>query len=209
MKRVFPPLVYLAGTQDFPSSEAFFAHVERLCKGGLPWFQYREKNLPDRLRFEMAERLRQLTEKTGTLFTINDRIDIALLTAADGVHLGQDDLPSVRGFVKLFPSEMLHLGISTHNPYEIRRALLLEPDYLGVGPIFSSQTKGTDAHPRGPDGIRESRELTSLPLVGIGGITSGQAKELYQAGCHSLAVSHALTHAQDPLSVLKAFLDPA
>lgn len=156
----------------------------------------------------MAERLRRLTGKTGTLLTINDRIDIALLVGADGVHLGQEDLPSVRGFTKLFPSGQLHLGISTHNPYEIRRALLLDPDYLGVGPIFSSATKETGVSPRGTEGIRQSREMTSLPLVAIGGITPGQAKELYQSGCQSLAVSHALTHGQDPFSVLKAFLDP-
>ena len=205
MNRSFPSLLYLAGTQDFPSPEHFFVHVENVCSGGLRWFQYREKKLSDSLSFRMAERLREMTRRHGTLLTINDRTDIALLVGADGVHLGQDDLPSVREFRKLFPSEALHLGISTHNPYEVRRALLLKPDYLGVGPIFSTSTKITEVAPRGVEAIRETRELTSLPLVAIGGITPEHAGFLYHAGSHALAVSGALTVSPDPLAVLEQF----
>ncbi|MCL4461066.1 MAG: thiamine phosphate synthase [Nitrospirae bacterium] len=205
MNLPFPTLMYLAGTQDFPSSELFFAHVERVCRAGLKWFQYREKALTDSLFLEMADRLRELTRQHGTLLTINDRPDIALLSEADGVHLGQDDLPSVREFRKLFPSDTLHLGISTHNLYEVRRALLLKPDYLGVGPIFPSSTKDTGITPRGIEAIRETGHLTSLPLVAIGGITPDRAGELYQAGSHALAVSGAITASGDPLAVLEAF----
>lgn len=202
----FPSLLYLAGTQDFPSPELFFAHVEKVCAGGLKWFQYREKNLSDPLLFEMAKRLREVTRRHGTLLTINDRTDIALLIGADGVHLGQDDLPSVREFRKLFPSEVLHLGISTHNPYEVRRALLLRPDYLGVGPIFSTSTKNTGVEPRGVTALEETQTLTSLPLVAIGGITPEHAGDLYRAGSHALAISGALTASLDPLLVLEEFV---
>lgn len=204
-----PILVYLAGTQDFPSVEAFYRHVETLCHSGLPWFQFREKSLPDDQRLELADRLRILTQETGTLLTINDRTDQALLSNADGVHLGQDDLPSVRTFNTLFSAHAapaLHLGISTHNLYEVRRALLLHPDYLGVGPIFSSSTKDTGVLPRGIQSLIETRAATSLPLVAIGGISPEHTRELFQAGASSLAVSGALTHADDPVATLRAFL---
>jgi thiamine-phosphate pyrophosphorylase len=201
----FPSLLYLAGTQDFPSPDHLFSHVEKACQGGLKWFQYREKVLPDRLLYETARRLREITREYGTLLTINDRTDIALLVGADGVHLGQDDLPSVREFRKLFPSEVLHLGISTHSPYEVRRALLLKPDYLGVGPIFQTSTKDTGVEPRGVAAVEETRKLTSLPLVAIGGITAEHAGVLYRAGSHAVALSGAITSSPDPLPVLEMF----
>ncbi|MHB1285651.1 MAG: thiamine phosphate synthase [Leptospirales bacterium] len=201
-----PRLVYLSGTQDFSSVEAFFRHVELLCQAGLPWFQYREKSLGDQERLEMADRLRTLTRKTETLLTINDRIDQALLSGADGVHLGQDDLPSVRVFKTVFPSSILHLGISTHNLYEVRRALLLGPNYLGVGPIFSTSTKDVGIPPRGEKGLTETKSLTTLPLVAIGGIRPEHVSGLIQAGAASLAVSGALTQAADPVSLLRKFL---
>ncbi len=198
----FPRIVYLSGTQDFPAPQSFFVFVERLCRAGLPWFQYREKNLSDRFRLEMADRLRSLMRETGTLFTVNDRPDIALLAGADGVHLGQNDLPSVR----LFRKPPSHLGISTHNEYEIRRALLFSPDYLGVGPIFATSTKDTGIEPRGVGAVRESRKLTSLPIVAIGGIRPGDKTSLFGEGAATLAVSGALTHAGDPVAVLQSFL---
>jgi thiamine-phosphate pyrophosphorylase len=198
----FPRIVYLAGTQDFPSPQSFFAFVERLCRAGLPWLQYREKTLPDRPRLEMADLLRRLTRETGTLFTVNDRPDLALFSGADGVHLGQNDLPSVR----LFRKPPSHLGISTHNEYEIRRALLFNPDYLGIGPIFATATKETGIEPRGLGAIRESRKLTSLPLVAIGGIRPEDKSSLLGEGASTLAVSGALTRAADPVAVLQSFL---
>jgi thiamine-phosphate pyrophosphorylase len=198
----FPRIVYLAGSQDFPSPQTFFDFVDRLCRSGLPWFQYREKALPDRARLDMADRLRALTLTTGTVFTVNDRPDIALLSGADGVHLGQDDLPSVR----LFRKPPSHLGISTHNAYEIRRALLFRPDYLGVGPIFATATKETGLAPRGVEALRESRSLTSLPLVAIGGIRPEDKSVLFDFGATTLAVSGALSLAADPVAVLRTFL---
>ncbi|MHB1605559.1 MAG: thiamine phosphate synthase [Leptospirales bacterium] len=204
-----PRLVYLAGTQDFPSVETFYRHLEILCRTGLPWFQFREKSLPDDQWLELADRIRTLTRETGTLLTINDRIDLAILSNADGVHLGQDDLPSIRSFNKIFPSpgiSPLHLGISTHNLYEVRRALLLKPDYLGVGPIFSSLTKVVGLPPRGPQALKETRSATSLPLVAIGGISPEHSRDLYQEGASSLAVSGALTSSNDPVATLRSFL---
>ncbi len=201
-----PRLVYLSGTQDFPSIEAFFRHVETLCRAGLPWFQFREKSLPDEPGLELADRLRVLTRETGTLLTINDRTDMALLSGADGVHLGQDDIPSVRTLRTIFPSSTLHLGISTHNLYEVRRALLLQPDYLGVGPIFSTSTKDVGVPPRGSRALTETRTATTLPLIAIGGIRPEHAPELFRAGATSLAVSSILTHSDDPAALLRAFL---
>jgi len=204
----FPRLLYLSGTQDFASPAAFEHRLRTLLDAGLPWFQLRDKSLDDRELCLLADRIRLWTREAGALFTVNDRPDIALLCGADGVHLGQDDLSA------LDPEDPAlidrrkggHLGISTHNRNEVLRALTHKPDYLGVGPIFASSTKETGIPPRGAGALEETRALTGLPLVAIGGIAPDNARELLQAGASSVAVGGALSHADHPEDVMERFL---
>ncbi|MGC8529823.1 MAG: thiamine phosphate synthase [Leptospirillia bacterium] len=208
MNRPFPPLLYLAGTQDFDSIDAFERHLRTLLDAGLPWFQLRDKRLDDRSLALLADRVRLWTRESGTLFTLNDRPDIALLCEADGVHLGQEDLSALEeGRSREERKRMsMHLGISTHNKNEVLRALTHHPDYLGVGPIFSTTTKETGVSPRGVAAITETRELTTLPLVAIGGITLENGAALLAEGARTLAVSSLLTQGTAPEKILKAIL---
>ncbi len=202
----FPRLLFLSGTQDFSDLSLFERHLRDLLGAGLPWFQLRDKAQDDRALFDLAEKIRRWTEETGCLFTINDRPDIAILTGADGVHLGQTDLSALDAqFVR--PRPAFHLGVSTHNRAEVMRALTVAPDYLGVGPIFPTTTKETGVLPRGPGTLPETRELSSLPLVAIGGLTPDNARELLLAGAETLAISGILVRADDPQSLLRIFLD--
>ena len=208
MNRPFPRLLYLAGTQDFDSVDSFERHLRALLGAGLPWFQLRDKRLDDRALSLLADRVRLWTRESGALFTLNDRPDIALLCEADGVHLGQEDLSALEGAKSSEerPRGSMHLGISTHNKNEVLRALTHRPDYLGVGPIFDSPTKETGVVPRGVAALSETRELTTLPLVAIGGITRENGADLLSAGAGTLAVSSLLTRADSPEGVLKALL---
>lgn len=201
----FPRLLYLSGTQDFPGEEAFERCLRELLAAGLPWFQLRDKALDDRSLFNLALKIRAWTREAGCLFTVNDRTDIALLSDADGVHLGQTDLSALEtAFLR--PRPNFHLGISTHSKAEVMRALTVGPDYLGVGPIFPTRTKETGVSPRGPGALPETRALSPLPLVAIGGITPDNARELLLAGADTLAISGVLTRSEDPGALLATFL---
>lgn len=208
MPQIFPRLLYLAGTQDFDSVDSFERHLRGLLDAGLPWFQLRDKRLDDHALSLLSDRIRLWTREHGTLFTLNDRPDIALVCEADGVHLGQEDLSALHegGDPSEKKYKRMHQGISTHNKNEVLRALTHHPDYLGVGPIFASTTKETGVAPRGVGGISETRELTTLPLVAIGGITLENGAALLAAGAGTLAVSSILTRADSPASVLKVLL---
>ena len=208
MNPPFPRLLYLAGTQDFDSVDSFERHLRTLLEAGLPWFQLRDKRLDDRALSLLADRVRLWTRECGTLFTLNDRPDIALLCEADGVHLGQEDLSALEGALSSEERQKrpMHLGISTHNKNEVLRALTHHPDYLGVGPVFASMTKETGVAPRGVAALSETRALTTLPLVAIGGITLENGAALLAAGAASLAVSSLLTRADSPVEGLKALL---
>ncbi len=201
----FPKLLYLSGTQDFPGADAFERRLRDLLAAGLPWFQLRDKALDDRALFDLAVKIREWTQRAGCLFTVNDRTDIALLSGADGVHLGQTDLSALEpSFVR--PRPDFHLGISTHNGAEVMRALTVGPDYLGVGPIFPTRTKETGVPPRGPGALHETRALSPLPLVAIGGVTPDNGRELLEAGADTLAISGVLTRSEDPVALLATFL---
>ena len=208
MNASFPPLLYLAGTQDFDSVDSFERHLRALLEAGLPWFQLRDKRLDDRSLSLLADRVRLWTRESGALFTLNDRPDIALLCEADGVHLGQEDLSALEepNSSEERKRRAMHLGISTHNKNEVLRALTHRPDYLGVGPIFATTTKETGVAPRGVAALSETRELTALPLVAIGGITRENGAALLAAGAGTLAVSSLLARADSPEGVLKALL---
>ncbi|MDA8029102.1 MAG: thiamine phosphate synthase [Nitrospiraceae bacterium] len=203
---LFPRLLFLSGTQDFPDLPLFERHLRDLLDGGLPWFQLRDKALDDRSLFELALKIRKWTADSGCLFTINDRPDIAILTGADGVHLGQTDLSALEVRFER-PRSGFHLGVSTHNRAEVMRALTVDPDYLGVGPIFQTTTKETGVMPRGPGALAETREISSLPRVAIGGLTPDNAREVLKAGAETLAISGILVKAQDPRALLGIFLD--
>ena len=176
--------------------------AEGLLEGGVDVIQLREKDLEGGELLERARALRRLTARCGALFVMNDRPDVALLCGADGVHLGQDDLPpeEVR---ELVGPEMI-IGLSAHSVAQARRAEGRGADYIGVGPVFPTRTKGYQSG-GGLDFVRELCSATSLPSVAIGGITPARAGEIIGAGASAVAACSALCGAENAAAAAREF----
>jgi thiamine-phosphate pyrophosphorylase len=174
--------------------------IAEAAAGGAQVFQLREKTLTDRELLERARNVRRWTRDAGALFIVNDRPDVARLTEADGVHLGQDDLP-VAAARRIVGSDVL-IGVSTHTPEQVRRAVLDGADYLGLGPTFPSPTKSFDHFP-GLEFVRFAAGETSLPAFALGGITLANIRQVVEAGANRIAVSSAIAQADDPQAVAR------
>lgn len=196
MGRHAAPLCFLT---DFSGGE------ERLCAflaAGVLWVQYRDKTSPRRILFERALRIRAVTRKFGALFIMNDHADIAAAVGADGVHLGQDDLPM--SVARTVVGQGI-IGISTHSVAEAVAAADEGADYIGFGPIFATFTKDAGI-PKGIDAIRQIRSAVTIPIIAIGGITAEQAPAVIEAGSSGIAVASALQEGI-PEESAKRFLD--
>jgi thiamine-phosphate pyrophosphorylase len=169
--------------------------AERLLAGGVDALQFREKDLPDGALIERARLLRRMTARAGALLIVNDRPDIALLSRADGVHLGRDDLRPVD--VRNLLGGGFIIGLSTHSAEQAALAHSMGADYVGAGPFAPTATKGYDDG-GGPDLIRAIAGATPLPKVAIGGITPENAAEAVAAGTDAVAACSTLCGADDP-----------
>ena len=174
------------------------------AEAGASLFQYRNKTASMKDAYVEALALRQAAAKAGVLFIVNDRCDLALAVDADGVHLGQGDLPLDLARKVMGPDKLI--GISTHNPDQVREATAGKPDYLGFGPIFKPGSKQDHDPVVGLEGLRAMRRLTSLPVFAIGGIQIDQAGEVMRAGSNGVAVISAILKAPDISHAVKAFL---
>lgn len=170
--------------------------VEAAVLGGVNCVQLREKHLATRDFVAQALALRPLLQGHGVPLVINDRIDVALACQADGVHLGQSDMP-VEVARHLLP-EHVFIGWSVETPQDVARAPNLPVDYLGVSPVFATPTKTDTLTPWGLAGLQQVRQSTALPLVAIGGIHAGNARQVLQAGADGLAVVSAICSAPSP-----------
>jgi thiamine-phosphate pyrophosphorylase len=175
--------------------------IQQAADGGVDVFQLREKTLTDRELIDRAARMRKWTRDAGVLFVVNDRPDIAKLVGADGVHLGQDDLPVAAARRVVGPDVLI--GVSTHNLDQVRRAVIDGADYLGIGPTFPSSTKSFDHFP-GLDFVREATAETTLPAFALGGIGPANVAEVVKAGTERIAVSSAVATADDPQAAAAA-----
>lgn len=164
--------------------------VGHLSTGGSTFIQLREKNLPGAEFFNHAMRAVKLARQRSVRIIINDRADIALATKADGVHLGQDDLPP-EAARRILGNDAI-IGYSTHNLDQARRAQSLPIDYLAIGPIFPTTSKSDSEPVLGLEGVRLVAQVAGLPVVAIGGITLENAASVIDAGATSVAVISAL-----------------
>lgn len=164
-------------------------------QGGVTCVQLREKNLDSRDFYAQAVALMELLRPWNVPLIINDRLDIALACGAQGVHLGQSDLP-VHAARALLP-ESVFIGWSVENLEQVKQSAELPVDYLGVSPVFATPTKTDTAAPWGLEGLRGLRAHTELPLVAIGGIHMHNAAQVLAAGADSLAVVSAICSADD------------
>jgi thiamine-phosphate pyrophosphorylase len=185
LPRVYP----LTDTQLSGLSHA--EQVRLLNRGGATLVQLREKQMSPKEFYEQAKAAVAVAEQCGVRLIINDRVDVALAVGANGVHLGQDDMPPDAARELLGPKAVV--GYSTHNIEQAIEASKLPIDYLAIGPIFTTSTKSDTAPVLGLEGLRTVRQtIGDLPLVAIGGITQANAPNVIQAGADSVAVISAL-----------------
>jgi thiamine-phosphate pyrophosphorylase len=177
--------------------------VQEAAAGGAGMIQLREKHLSDKQLLESARKVRRWTSQAGVLFIVNDRPDIARLANADGVHLGQDDMPVMEARQILGPD--LLIGVSTHTLNQVRQAVQDGASYIGVGPTFPSSTKDFAALP-GLDFVRDAMRETSLPAFAIGGIGLDNIDQVAAAGARRVAVSQAICQAPNPRGVTESLL---
>jgi thiamine-phosphate pyrophosphorylase len=186
-----PRLYPILDAGCFADSRDLIAAAEELIAAGCTVLQYRNKSGNARLMLEQAVELRRQT-RAGVpaphelRLIMNDRADLCLAAEFDCVHLGQEDLSaeSVRGIIG--PGRWL--GVSTHNPGQLREADVTSADYLAIGPVFATSSKDKPDPIVGLDGVRRARALTGKPLVAIGGITRANAASVIEAGADSVAV---------------------
>ncbi len=165
--------------------------VAQLCDGGAQLIQLREKQYAPRIFYEAAMEAATAARDRGASLIINDRVDIALAVAADGVHLGQDDLNPEAARRILGPDAII--GLSTHNVAQARAGAGLPISYIAIGPIFPTSTKRDPEPAVGLEGLRRVREVIgNLPLVAIGGITTENAAPVVAAGADAVAIVGAL-----------------
>ena len=180
-----PRLYAIVDAACFSTTEDLMVSAEQLVAGGCTLLQYRNKSGNARVMLEQARELRRRVGATVTLI-MNDRADLALVAEFDGVHVGQDDLSpeSVRSII----GAGRWLGVSTHNPEQLREAYRTSADYVAIGPVFSTSSKDKPDPVVGLEGVRRARQLTEKPLVAIGGITRANAASVIEAGADSVAV---------------------
>ncbi len=170
--------------------------VECAVSGGVTCVQLRAKSLTDREHLALARRLKGSCAAAGVPFLVNDRLDIALLSGADGIHLGVDDLPP--GDVREASPVGFLIGFSPETDEQIRSLNASSVDYLGVGPVFGTRTKGDAGPALGLDRFAERCAISPVPVVGIGGITVGNASSVRDAGAAGVAVISAILASPGP-----------
>jgi thiamine-phosphate pyrophosphorylase len=179
-----PRLYAILDASYFSDSQILFSTAEELLAGGVTLLQYRNKSGNAR---EMLEQARELKRRLdGTKLIMNDRADLCLAAGFDGVHVGQEDL-SPEGARKVVGT-ILWLGVSTHNPEQIKEADKTSADYIAIGPVFSTASKANPDPVVSLEGVRQARALTRKPLVAIGGINRANCRSVIEAGADSVAV---------------------
>lgn len=180
-----PRLYCIADARCFPETSDLIRFAQELAAAGCSFLQYRNKSGNARAMLEQARELKRAVDSSVRLI-MNDRADLCLAAEFDGVHVGQDDL-SPESVRKIIGTNRT-MGVSTHNPEQLRDADLTSADYLAIGPVFATASKEKPDPVVGLDGVRRARALTKKPLVAIGGITRATAASVIEAGADSVAV---------------------
>lgn len=178
--------------------------VRLVLEGGARIVQLRAKDATARELVQMGQAIRALTRAYNATFIVNDRLDIALAVEADGVHLGQDDLPVP--LARKIAGEAFIIGVSAETVEEAKRAEAEGANYLGVGPMFATATKPDAGTPIGPQRLRDIKAAVAIPVYGIGGITLENAPLVMQAGADGICVISAIIGAPDPADATRQFL---
>ena len=175
--------------------------VQKMIDAGVTIIQYREKDKKMKAKYSECLLIRKMTKEAGVTFIVNDDIDLAIIVGADGVHIGQDDLPIEK--VSQQVGEDMITGISTHSPEEAQQAVKSGADYIGVGPIFKTATKKDVCDPVGFTYLEYVARNISIPFVAIGGIKVDNIAEVVKKGAGCIAVITEITTSADIVSKIK------
>jgi thiamine-phosphate pyrophosphorylase len=171
------------------------------AEGGISCVQLREKDISTRLFVSEAHAIKKLLEPFGIPLIINDRIDVVLACGADGVHIGQDDMPYAIARKLLGPKAIIGLSVETWA--DVEESQNLDVDYIGVSPVFATPTKTDTKGAWGLDGLTKIKRYSRHPLVAIGGLNESNARQTIEAGADSIAVVSAICAAPDPKEAAK------
>ena len=204
-KSILPHGIYGITAEKFSKGRSNLEVARQMIAGGVKIIQYREKR-PHKSFAEMLAECRQIRELTwvhGTRFIVNDYVDIALLSDADGVHVGQDDLP-VAAVRQLVGADKI-IGRSTHSPEQARQAASDGADYIGVGPIFATQTKADVCAPVGLEYLEYVVDNLSIPFVAIGGIKAHNIAQVASRGACTICMVTEIVGADDITATARQF----
>jgi len=193
--------VYLVTGRGLSKGRSTLDIVTAAVSGGASVVQLREKSANTREVIEEALRLKAFLRETGVPLIINDRLDVAQAVQADGVHLGQNDMPIE--MARHLVGDRMIIGISAESVQDAIAAERAGADYLGVSPIYATPTKTDTAAPLGLEGLRHIRRAVAIPLVGIGGLNRDSTREVIAAGADGVAVVSAIVSADNPESAAR------
>ncbi|MBW2366267.1 MAG: thiamine phosphate synthase [Deltaproteobacteria bacterium] len=196
MTQRLPAGLYGITAEKFSRGRSNIDVVREMIRGGVKIVQYREKHSEKSIAsmYEECLEIRRITRENGVLFIINDFVDLALLADADGVHVGQDDLP-VEAVRRLVGDKII--GLSTHSPQQATKALASGADYIGVGPIFETHTKDDVCNPVGLAYLEYVAGNLSIPYVAIGGIKEYNIHQVCERGAKTICLVTDIVGAED------------
>lgn len=202
-RRLETALLYLV-TPAVPKAGPLDKFLPAVLDGGVDMVQLREKEMEAAPVVRYAEEVRRWTSEFGALFIVNDRVDVAVAAGADGVHLGQDDLPTIEARRQMGSGAVI--GLSTHSEEQILGSVKSEADYIGVGPVHVTPTKpGRPAV--GHELVRFAAERSPRPFYAIGGIDLETLPAVIEAGARRVSVLRAITEAEDPGAIARRMKD--
>ena len=196
--------LYLVTDRGLAGERSIEDIVKEAVEGGVTMVQLREKDIATRDFIALALRLKDVLKPYGVPLIINDRVDVALASGAEGVHIGQSDMPYAIARKLLGPSKII--GLSVENFEHIEEANSLDVDYIGVSPVFATPTKTDTAEPFGLDGLRKAVRMSVHPTVAIGGMNERTAADVMACGTNGIAVVSAIVCAPDPKESSKNLL---
>ncbi len=195
--------VYVVTDSRFSNGRSTLDILEQAAAGSVSAVQLREKDLSGRLFYEEALSVRDFLKARHIPFIVNDRVDIALAVGADGVHLGQTDIPVAAARRMLGPGKILGISVSSLEHIQATDTRIV--DYLGVGSIFPTTTKIKEVAPWGLEGLKRARQATTAPIVAIGGIKIEHVEDVIAAGADCIAVVTAIVGAESPARAAMEF----
>lgn len=187
--------LYCITAEELSMGRSNIEVVKEMIAAGVKIIQYREKDKKMKDKYSECCVIREMTKEAGVTFIVNDDIDLAMIVQADGVHIGQDDLPLEK--VRKLVGDQMIIGISTHCPEEAQQAVVSGADYIGVGPIFKTATKKDVCDPVGFEYLEYVAQNILIPFVAIGGIKINNISEVMKRGTQCVAIITEITTAHD------------